>query len=146
MIEKFSDYEGGYIEQEGEFVFTIKDYELKEAKTVGNDPVATFTVNCIAGNTIIRHSLSRKARWSYNKLIKAALKLNTPEKIADYELDYEVIGNELVGKQFIAKVIKDAYDAEVKTLLDDGTYETSIETKVSYKIDTSSYREYEGEE
>lgn len=144
MIEKFSDYEGGFLATEGEFIFTIKDYELKDSKS-GNGQVATFTAHCIEGDTTIRHSLNQKARWSYNKLIKACLKLNTAEKIEAFTLDYETIGQQLVGKQFIATVIKDAYDAEVKTLLDDGTYETHVETKTAYKVDTASYKEYDGE-
>lgn len=141
MIEKFSDYEGGFLQEEGEFVFTIKDYELKEAKNSGN-PVATFNVHCVAGDTVIRHSLVPKARWSYNRLIKACLHLNTPEKVDKFECDYETIGNELVGKQFVGIVKAESYDVEVKTPKDDGTFETTTETKTSYKID--SYAEYNG--
>lgn len=138
MIEKFSDYEGGFLQEEGKFKFTIKDYELKEAKNADNPPVATFNVHCIAGDTTIRHSLSPKARWSYNKLIKACLHLNTPEKIAAFECDYETIGQELVGKEFIGEVEAESYDAEVKVPKDDGTFETRVESKIAYKIKTYS--------
>lgn len=140
MIEKFSDYEGGYLNEEGEFLFTIKDYELKDSKS--GTPMAVFTVHCVGGDAKIYHSLNPKARWTYNKLIKAAMHLNTPEKVNAFELDYETIGNDLVGKQFIADVIKDVYDAEVKVPKDDGTFETTTEAKISYKVDTTSYKEY----
>ncbi len=32
MIEKFSDYEGGFLNCEGEFIFEIKEAEIKQSK------------------------------------------------------------------------------------------------------------------
>ena len=126
MIEKFSDYEGvGFLNQEGEFEFEITDYELKDSKN--GTPMA-------AGKTTIYHSLNPKARWSYNNLIKACLKLDTKEKIQAFECDYETVGQELVGKTFIGVVECELYEKEIKVPLDDGTFETGTETKESYKI------------
>lgn len=133
MVEKFSDFEGSqYLSEEGEFEFTIDSYELKAAKS-GND-MAVFEVSSDAGKSTIYHSLNPKARWSYNKLIKACLHLDTPEKIKNFELDYAVIGNELVGKKFIGTVECQQYEKEVKVPLDDGTFDTTTEVKDSYKI------------
>lgn len=140
MKEKFSDYEGGFLQEEGEFLFTIKDYELKESST-GN-PMAVFTAHSVAGDTVLRHSLNPKARWSYNNLIKACLHLNTPEKINAFECDYETIGQDLIGEHFIGVVEAEEYEKEIKTPLDDGTFETSTETRISYKV--TQYKEYKG--
>ena len=38
MIEKFSDYEGGFLNCEGEFIFEIKEAEIKQSKK-GDDMV-----------------------------------------------------------------------------------------------------------
>ena len=133
MIEKFSDFESTkWIDKEGKFTFTVKEYELKESST-GN-PMAVFTVVSPEGQSIIRHSLNPKARFSYNGLIKACLKLDTPEKIATFELDYETIGQQLKDKKFIGVVKKDIYQKEVAVLNDDGTMGRGTEDKESYKI------------
>lgn len=133
MIEKFSDYEGvGFLNQEGEFEFEITDYELKDSKN--GTPMAVFEAKSDAGKTTIYHSLNPKARWSYNNLIKACMKLDTKEKIQAFECDYETIGQELVGKTFIGVVECELYEKEIKVPLDDGTFETGTETKESYKI------------
>lgn len=134
MIEKFSDYESvSFLDREGEFVFTIKTYELKDSAKTGT-PMAVFEVESDAGKTTIYHSLNPKARWSYNNLIKACLKLDTPEKIRAFECDYETIGKDLVGKQFLGRVEEEVYSKPVKVPQDDGTFEDGIEEKTSYKI------------
>ena len=133
MIEKFSDYEGvGFLNQEGEFEFEITDYELKDSKN--GTPMAVFEAKSDVGKTTIYHSLNPKARWSYNNLIKACMKLDTKEKIQAFECDYETIGQELIGKTFIGVVECELYEKEIKVPLDDGTFETGTETKESYKI------------
>lgn len=133
MIEKFSDYEGvGYIDKEGNFEFEVMSYELKDSKN-GN-PMVVFEVKADEGKSTIYHSLSPKARWSYNNLIKACLRLDTKEKIAAFECDYELIGKELVGKKFIGAVACESYDKEVKVPQDDGTFANEVITKESYKI------------
>lgn len=138
MIEKFSDYEGaGFLNQEGEFEFEVMDYELKDSKS--GTPMAVFNVKSDAGQSTIYHSLNAKARWSYNNLIKACLKLNTKEKIEAFSCDYETIGNDLVGKKFIGTVEEQTYQKQVKVPLDDGTFEDGVEEKISYKI--VSYKE-----
>lgn len=138
MIEKFSDYEGGgFLSKEGQFVFTVDEAELTESKK-GNQ-MWKFTMKCKEGSTNVWHSLVKQAKWSFNNLIKACLKLDTEEKIANFECDYEQIGHDLVGKQFMATVKKDTYTKETKIPLDDGTFEDGLEEKVSYKIDTSTY-------
>lgn len=97
MVEKFSDYESvGFLSKEGEFEFEVTDYELKDSKN--DNMMAVFNVKSDEGRATIYHSLNPKARWSYNNLIKACLKLNTKEKINSFSCDYETIGNELVGK------------------------------------------------
>lgn len=132
MVEKFSDYESaGFLRQEGEFEFEVMDYELKEGKS---GPMAVFNVKSDAGQSTIYHSLNAKARWSYNNLIKACLKLNTKEKIEAFSCDYETIGHELVGKKFIGTVKEETYQKQVKVPLDDGTFEDGVEEKISYKI------------
>lgn len=132
MIEKFSDYEGQqYLNEEGEFEFEIKNYELKDSKS--GSPMAVFEVSSDHGTTTIYHSLSPKARWSYNNLIKACLKLS-PEDVKGFECDYELIGKDLVGKKFIGEVECQTYEKEVKVPQDDGTFVDSVETKESYKI------------
>lgn len=133
MVEKFSDYESaGFLNQEGDFEFEITEYELKDSKN-GN-PMAVFNAKSIAGQTTIYHSLSPKARWSYNNLIKACLRLDTPEKIASFECDYEVIGRELVGKKFVGTVTCETYEKEIKRPQDDGTFIDDVEVKESYKV------------
>ena len=137
MIEKFSDYESvGFLSSEGEFVFEVKEYELKESKN--GTPMAVFTVSAMEGQSTIYHSLSPKARWSYNNLIKACLKLDTAAKIAAFECDYQTIGNQLIGKKFIGVVEQETYQKQVKVPQDDGTFEDGIEEKISYKI--TSYK------
>lgn len=133
MVEKFSDYESvGFLSKEGEFEFEITDYELKDSKN--DNMMAVFNVKSDEGQSTIYHSLNPKARWSYNNLIKACLKLNTKEKINSFSCDYETIGNELVGKKFRGVVEEQTYEKQVKIPLDDGTFEDGVEEKVSYKI------------
>lgn len=131
MKEKFSDYEGsGFLSEEGTFVFTIESAELKQGKEY---PYCELSCKSDAGKTTVRHSLNPKARWSYNNLIKACLKL-TKEQIKTFELDYETIGQELVGTSFVGTVESDTYQKEVRVPLDDGTFDVTTETKTSYKI------------
>lgn len=138
MVEKFSDYESvGFLSKEGEFEFEITDYELKDSKN--DNMMAVFNVKSDEGQSTIYHSLNPKARWSYNNLIKACLKLNTKEKINSFSCDYETIGNELVGKKFIGVVEEQTYEKQVKIPLDDGTFQDGVEEKTSYKI--VSYKE-----
>ena len=133
MVEKFSDYESvGFLSKEGEFEFEITDYELKDSKN--DNMMAVFNVKSDEGQSTIYHSLNPKARWSYNNLIKACLKLNTKEKINSFSCDYETIGNELVGKKFRGVVEEQTYEKQVKIPLDDGTFEDGVEEKTSYKI------------
>lgn len=130
MKEKFSDYETGYLAIDGTFDFTITDYELTDGP---KGPVAKFEVKAAEGMTTIYHSLNAKARWSYNKLIKACLKL-TPAQAASFELDYETIGNELIGKTFVGVVECQTYDKVIKEQQDDGTFSERVEKRENYKI------------
>lgn len=135
MIEKFSDYESaGFLDKEGTFEFEVTSYELKES--AAGTPMAVFGVKTTdtGAQTTLYHSLNPKARWSYNNLIKACLKLDTPEKIRKFECDYETIGQQLIGKKFIGTVEEQTYVKDVKVLKDDGTYEDGKEEKISYKI------------
>ena len=133
MIEKFSDYESvGYLNEEGEFVFEVTEYELKETKS--GEPMAVFVVKSDKGQTTLYHTLGQKARWSYNNLIKACLKLDTREKIDAFECDYETIGRDLIGKKFIGLVESEVYTKQVKIPQDDGTFADGVEEKTSYKI------------
>ena len=130
MIEKFSDYETGYLATEGVFEFEVKSYELAEGIKAAQ---AVFDVKCDEGITKVRHSLAPNARWSYNKFISACLNL-TPEKKRTLEIDYEVIGNDLVGKKFIGVVSLEVYDKISKEPQDDGTFKETTEKKEAYKI------------
>ena len=133
MIEKFSDYEGTqFLQEEGEFVFTVENAELKDSSK--GTPMVVFEVKAPQGVSTIYHSLNPKARWSYNALIKACLNLDTPEKINAFECDYETIHHELVGKSFLGIVEAESYEKEIKKPNDDGTFSTSIEEKTAYKI------------
>ena len=137
MIEKFSDYEGmQFINQEGSFVFEVTDGEIKTSST-GN-LMAVIGAKSTAGTTTMYFSLTPKARWKYNNFIKACLKLDTPEKIAAFELDYELIHQQLVGKKFVGHVVCETYEKEVKVPSPDGdgTFINTTETKESYKIDS----------
>lgn len=141
MKEKFADYEGGqFLEQEGEFLFKVDEAELTESKA--GDPMWKFSMKSDAGTGMVYHSLAKNARWSLNKLIAACLNL-TPEQKATLELDYETIGQDLIGHQFIATVKRDTYIKESKRPTADGRFEDVTEEKVSYKIDTSSYKPVE---
>lgn len=132
MIEKFSDYEGTqFLDREGEFVFEITDAELKESKK--GEPMVVFTCKSEAGQTVIYKSLSPKARWSYNQFITAVLNLTAEDK-ANLELDYMTFHNNLIGKKFLGIVEEECYEKEVKVPREDGTFETSYEDAVSYKI------------
>lgn len=133
MVEKFSDYESvGFLNQEGKFEFEITDAELK-ASSKGTDMIV-ITAKSDAGQTTIYHSLNPKARWSYNNLIKACLKLDTKEKINAFECDYSIIHNQLIGKKFIGVVKCESYTKTVKIALDDGTFEDREEVKDGYKV------------
>lgn len=135
MIEKFSDYESaGFLDKEGEFVFEITSAELTESKA-GNSMVK-LEAKSEAGTTTLYHSLSPKARWSYNNLIKACLKLDSREKIEAFECDYETIHQQLIGTKFLGVVECETYQKEIKIPLDDGTFENGTETKESYKVKT----------
>ena len=133
MIEKFSDFEGmGFLSEAGEFVFEVTDAELKDSKA--GTPMVVLTAKCEKGQTTLYHSLNPKARWSYNNLIKACLKLDTKEKIEAFECDYQTIGRELVGKKFLGIVEHETYTKQIKIPQDDGTFVDSVEEKDSYKI------------
>lgn len=133
MVEKFSDYEGqAFLTKEGEFVFEVMSYELKDSKA-GN-LMAVLEVKSSDGGTTLYHVLTAKTRWSYNKLIKACLKLDSAEKIASFECDYEIIGAQLVGKKFIGVVAAETYEKNVKRANDDGTFTNDVEVKETYKI------------
>jgi hypothetical protein len=138
MIEKFSDYEGGnFIDQEGEFNFEITGAELMDSKS-GNLMVK-FDLKAPEGSTTVYHVLTPKARWTYNRLISAALAL-TDEQKKSFELDYETIHNQLVGKHVFATVYAESYVKEIKKPMEDGTYQTSEEERIGYKVDTTSYK------
>lgn len=135
MVEKFNDYEGSaYIAEEGTFEFEVMNYELKDSKA--GTPMAVFTVKAPEGQSTLYFSLSPKARWNYNKFIKACLfdKLDTPEKRAAFELDYETIGNDLIGRKFLGDVELSIYEKEVKKMNDDGTFSNGVVSQESYKI------------
>lgn len=134
MVEKFDDFEGqNFLDKEGTFIFEVEDYELQPSKNGGYDN-AVFTFKCDDGTIRQWHSLNPKARWTYNKLIKACMKDKTPK-----ELDYSTFGNELIGKKFKADVELQCYDTEVKVPRDDGTYESKIVTKENLKVVSTSY-------
>lgn len=131
MVEKFADYESvNYVEKEGTYEFEVTDYELKDGKEF---PCAVFEVKSDAGKSTVYCSLSPKARFNYNSFIAACLNL-TPEQRKTFELDYEIIGQQLVGKHFLGEVVCESYDKEVKTMNDDGTMSTDIVKKDGYKI------------
>lgn len=134
MIEKFADYEGtGFISAEGQYVFEVMEAELKDSKS-GN-PMVQFTVKAPEGQSTLYFSLQPKARWKYNSFIKACLKLDSISKISNFELDYETIHNDLIGRKFIGNVKQDVYTKVTKKPLDDGTFEDVEEEKTSYKIE-----------
>ena len=133
MKEHFSEYESvPFIEKEGIFKFTVKSAELKESSK--GEPMVVLEVESDEGKSILRHSLTAKARWSYNNLIKACLNLDTKKKIDDFECDYELIHLELIGKQFMGKVQRDQYTKVVKKPTEDGIFENVDEVRDSYKI------------
>lgn len=131
MIEKFSDYEGGFIQEEGKFVFEVTNAELIE-NSKGN-PMVVIECKSDAGTTKLYHNIDPKCRWSYNKLISACLNLSAEEK-KTFELDYETVHNQLIGKKFLGDVEASTYVKEVKKPNEDGTFETTEEEKVSYKV------------
>ena len=96
--------------------------------------MAVFQVESDHGKTTLYHTLDPKARWSYNNLIKACLKLDTKEKINAFECDYETIGQDLIGKTFIGVVEHETYTKQIKVPNDDGTFSDGVEEKDSYKI------------
>lgn len=132
MVEKFNDYEGmGFIEQEGDFEFEITSAEVKDSKS--GTPMVVLEAKSEAGMTTLYHSLIEKARWSYNKLIAACLQL-TAEQKKTFELDYQTIGQQLIGKKFIGVVEEDTYEKPIKRMLDDGTFVDDVEVKSSFKV------------
>ena len=127
------DYEGTqYISEEGTFIFTVKDAEIKDSKA-GN-PMVVFTVQSDHGQATLYFPLTDKAKWKYNKFIKACLKFDTVEKYRNFELDYELIHNDLIGTKFLGTVECESYEKTVKVPTDDGRFETKIEDSISYKI------------
>lgn len=131
MKEKFSDYDSkGFLSKEGQYEFEITSCELKDGK---NGVMVVFEVASDDEKATIYHSLNAKARWSYNNLIAACLKLSKEDRRA-LEIDYELIGHDLVGKKFIGIVTKEMYEKEIKVPLEDGTFDTAIEEKESFKI------------
>ena len=138
MVEKFNDFEGmEFLSEAGEFVFEITNAELKDSKA--GMPMAVLEAKSDHGTTTLRHSLIEKARWSYNKLIAACLQL-TPEQKKTFELDYQTIGQQLIGKKFIGVVEEDVYEKPIKKMLDDGTFEDDVEVKTTYKV--TEYKPY----
>lgn len=132
MIEKFSDYEGNqYLSKEGQFEFEITDAELADSKK--GTPMVVITLKSEEGSTKVYHSLEPKARWSYNNLIRAALAL-TNEQAKNFELDYQIVHQQLIGKKILGDVTADKYIKEVKKPNDDGTFTTTNEEKTSYKV------------
>lgn len=131
MVEKFSDYESkSYLQQEGKFTFTVDNAELTVSRA-GNEMVV-FDVSCDEGNMKLYMSLDVKARWKYNHFIAACLKL-TKEARRNFELDYETIHNQLIGKKFEGIVESRQYDKEEKVNVD-GLFETRVVTKTTYGI------------
>ena len=132
MIEKFADYEKSqYLDKVGTFTFTITNAELTTTKK--GDPMWKFECDSEAGKTTLYHAILPTTKWSFNKLIAACLNL-TPEQKKTFELDYETIGRQLIGKSFDGKVDEESYETEIKIPNDDGTFSTTTETKKSYKI------------
>lgn len=132
MVEKFNDFEGmSFLNEEGTFEFEIISAELKDSKA--GDPMVVLEAKSDKGMTTLYHSLKEKARWSYNKLIAACLKLTDEEK-KTFELDYQTIGQQLVGKKFMGIVEEDTYEKPIKKMLDDGTFQDDVEVKTSYKV------------
>ena len=93
-----------------------------------------FEAKSDEGRTTLYHSLNPKARWSLNNLVKCCLGLDTKEKIKVFECDYELIGQDLVGKTFMGEVTEDSYEKAVKVPNDDGTFRDDVEIRVSYKV------------
>ena len=139
MIESMKDFEGKqFLNSTGKYVFEIKTYNLDKSSD-GESLIAVFEAESDAGTTTIRHSLKPNARWSYNNLIKAVKKL-TAEEVKKYRLDYETIGQELIGGKFVGDVVCETYDKEISIPNEDGTFTRTIEKRESYKI--RSYAPY----
>ena len=133
MKEKFSDYESTkYIDVAGEYAFTVKTCERK--MSAKGNAMEVFGVESAQGSTSIYMSLNKEARWKYNAFIKACLAL-TPKQVQTFECDYNEIGQTLIGKRFIGVVKAEQYEKEVKEANDDGTFDSHMETRTSYKID-----------
>ena len=127
------DYEGTqYINEEGTFIFTVKDAEIKDSKA-GN-PMVVFTVQSDHGQSTLYFPLTDKAKWKYNKFIKACLKLDHISKYKDLEIDYELVHHDLIGTQFQGTVECEEYQKTVKVPTDDGRFEERVEDSISYKI------------
>lgn len=132
MIEKFSDYEGTqYLAEEGQFEFEVMNAELADSKK--GTPMVVIELKSDKGVTKVYHSLEPKARWSYNNLIRAALNL-TDAQAKTFELDYQTVHQQLIGKKLLGDVEADKYIKEVKKPNDDGTFTTTNEEKTSYKV------------
>lgn len=131
MVEKFADYESKeYLHEEGEFIFKIDNAELTTSRA--GDPMVIFDVTCDEGSLKLYMSLNTKARWKYNHLIAACLNLSR-EARRSFELDYETIHNQLVGKKFKGIVEGRDYQKEEKVVVD-GLFETQTVTKTTYSI------------
>lgn len=127
MVEKFSDYEGTqYINQEGIFNFEVTDAELMQSKS-GN-PMVKVNVKAAEGMSTIYFPLQPKARWKYNKFIKACM-------VPPTELDYETFHNQLIGCHFMGEVVRDYYVSTTKVPTPDGRFVEQEVEKESYKIE-----------
>lgn len=135
MVEKFSEYESKqYLGEEGEFLFTVKNAEIKQSSK-GNDMVV-FEVEAYEGTSTLYMPLVPNARWKYNNFIKACMKLDTKEKIDAFECDYFEIHNKLIGKTFRGVVKRDTYERVVKMMDPETGLCTDVpEERVSYKIE-----------
>ena len=132
MIEKFADFEkSAYLDKTGVFTFTITDAELTNTKK--GDPMWKFTCDSEAGQTTLYHAILPTTKWSFNKLIAACLNLTEDQK-KTFELDYETIGRKLINTKFDGEVDEESYEKEIKSPRDDGTFDTRVETRKSYKV------------
>ena len=127
MVEKFSDYEGGqYLDHEGQFTFEVTEAELMQSSK-GN-PMVKVSVKAPEGMSTLYFSLQPKARWKYNKFIKACM-------VPPEELDYETFHNQLIGCHFVGDVVRDYYTSTSKVMTPDGRFVDQEVEKETYKIE-----------
>ena len=81
------------------------------------------------GMSTLYFSLQPKARWKYNKFIKACM-------VPPTELDYETFHNQLVGCHFIGNVVHDYFTTTEKVPTPDGRFVEREVEKDSYKIES----------